>query len=852
MPPAPGGEPAPLSRAANIGRYIVLSLVGKGGMGEVYAAYDPELDRKVAIKLLRVRGSQAEADEGRSRLLREAQAIAKLSHPNVVVVYDVGAFEDQVFMAMEFIDGHTLSYWMHAAARRWTEVLKVFAEAGRGLVAAHEKGMVHRDFKPDNVMLSADGQVRVMDFGLARVMIGRDGPAAPPAAVPSTGKRFALPVGIGPLADDDGDLDKTRTIGRSQSPAVPERVAPAPSEPASYQLTQTGAMLGTPAYMSPEQFAGRHSDARSDQFSFCIALYEALYGERPFGGSSLPTLTASVLEGRVRRPTPGSDVPGWVRDIVLRGLSVEPDARWPSMRALLAELEKNGEVARRRDFDAGARTKLAGVWDPPVRGLPVETGARAEMREAFLATGKRYAEAAFDTASRILDRYAQDWVAMYTDACEATHVRGEQSAEVLDLRMAALYEALDSLTALTRAFRAADAEVVENAVEAADSLPSVARCADVKVLRAVIRPPEEAAIRAAIDRLRVQLSEVRIACSVGRFSEGLTSIQHLAEVARSLGYAPVLAEVLLEMGRLHNERRDAAAAAASFEEALWTAELARHDEVAAEAAVTLVYAVGDNQQRFEAAEIWAKHAEMLLRRLGGHDRLWGWLYNNRGAMRARQGRMVEALEDQHRAVAAKERAGGPESADIALSMANIALNLEQMGKPTEAAEYAERSLRLVEAGLGPQHPRTAILLSNYAEILNNLGRHLEAREMAQRALDALEGEVDEAGLFIIFPLMALGAALLDDGRPTEALPILERVVAIREAIAPGAALDGEAHFGLARAIHGSGGDRGRARALAEKARAEYQQVMQLPATRRVLEQIDAWLAADSPEHASAP
>jgi len=842
MPPTPGGDPSPLSRAANIGRYIVLSLVGKGGMGEVYAAYDPELDRKVAIKLLRVRGSQAEAVEGRTRLLREAQAIAKLSHPNVVVVYDVGAFEDQVFMAMEFVDGHTLSYWMHAAARRWTEVLKVFAEAGRGLAAAHEKDMVHRDFKPDNVMLGTDGQVRVMDFGLARLMIGRDGPAAPPPAVPTTAKRFAPPVGRGSFGDDDADLDATRAIGRSEAPAVPEHVHA--SDSANYQLTETGAMLGTPAYMSPEQFAGRHSDARSDQFSFCIALYEALYGERPFGGSSLPALTASVLEGRVRRPSPGSDVPAWVRDIVLRGLSIDPDARWPTMRALLAELEKNGEVARRRDFDAGARTKLAGVWDPPVRGVPVETGTRAEMREAFLATGKRYAEAAFDTASRILDRYAQDWVAMYTDACEATHVRGEQSAEVLDLRMAALYEALDSLTALTRAFRAANGEVVENAVDAADSLPSIARCGDVKVLRSVIRPPEEAAIRAAIDRLRAQLAEVRIACSVGKFSEGLASIQHLAEVARSLGYAPVLAEVLLEMGRLHNERRDAAAAASSFEEALWTAELARHEEVAAEAAVTLVYAVGDNQQRFEAGEIWAKHAEMLLRRLGGHDRLWGWLYNNRGAMRAKQGRLTEALDDQHRAVAAKERAGGPESADIALSLANIALYLEQMGQPIEAAEYAERSLRLVEAGLGPQHPRTAILLSNYAEILNNLGRHPEARAMAHRALDALEGEVDDAGLFITFPLMSLAAAHLDDGRPTEALPILERVVAIREAISAGAALDGEAHFGLARAIDGSGGDRARARALAERARTEYRQAPLMPATLRALEQIEAWLAAE--------
>ena len=304
MPPTPGGEPTPLSRAANIGRYIVLSLVGKGGMGEVYAAYDPELDRKVAIKLLRVRGNQAEAVEGRSRLLREAQAVAKLSHPNVVVVYDVGAFEDQVFMAMEFIDGHTLTYWMHAAARRWTEVLKVFAEAGRGLAAAHEKDMVHRDFKPDNVMLGTDGQVRVMDFGLARLMIGREAPVAPPPAVPTTRKRFAPPEGRPLVDDDDADLDKTRTIGRSESPPAPERIHAVPGDSPPHPLTETGAVLGTPAYMSPEQFAGRQNDARSDQFSFCIALYEALYGERPFGGTSLPALTASVLGGGFGGPPP--------------------------------------------------------------------------------------------------------------------------------------------------------------------------------------------------------------------------------------------------------------------------------------------------------------------------------------------------------------------------------------------------------------------------------------------------------------------------------------------------------------------------------------------------------------------
>jgi serine/threonine protein kinase len=179
-----------LTRADAIDRYTVLTLVGSGGMGDVYAAYDPQLDRKVAIKLLRAR-PHGRDDEGQRRLMREAQAIAKLSHPNVVVVYDAGTFQDQVFVAMEFVDGHTLRYWTQAEARPWPEVLKVFGDAGRGLAAAHEKGIIHRDFKPDNVMIGADGHVRVMDFGLAR-MVGIGDRAE--ASVPGPGERCHPPL----------------------------------------------------------------------------------------------------------------------------------------------------------------------------------------------------------------------------------------------------------------------------------------------------------------------------------------------------------------------------------------------------------------------------------------------------------------------------------------------------------------------------------------------------------------------------------------------------------------------------------------------------------------------------------
>src|SRR6476619_4213092 len=183
MPSGPPYESGPdaLPRGASIGRYVVLGLVGRGGMGEVYAAYDHELDRKVAVKLLRVKpGNGVSLAEGRARTLREAQAIARLSHPNVVVAYDVGTFEDKVFIAMEYVEGNTLTYWLQVQERSWREILKAFMDAGRGLAAAHEKGIVHRDFKTDNVMISRDRHVRVMDFGLARQVQEKGGPPLRP------------------------------------------------------------------------------------------------------------------------------------------------------------------------------------------------------------------------------------------------------------------------------------------------------------------------------------------------------------------------------------------------------------------------------------------------------------------------------------------------------------------------------------------------------------------------------------------------------------------------------------------------------------------------------------------------
>lgn len=217
-----------LASGTAVGRYTVLSLVGRGGMGEVYAAYDPKLDRKVALKLLRSRGSDRDG-RAEARLLREAQAIARLSHPNVITVFDIGAVEDRVYVAMEFIEGHTLASWLAARPRTRGEILSVFTDAARGLSAVHAGGLVHRDFKPQNVMVGLDGTARVTDFGLVRRLNDTDSSQESEAA---------------PAANAQGAVDAT--------------------------LTRTGEMLGTPLYMSPEQFDGRPTEARSDSSAFAL------------------------------------------------------------------------------------------------------------------------------------------------------------------------------------------------------------------------------------------------------------------------------------------------------------------------------------------------------------------------------------------------------------------------------------------------------------------------------------------------------------------------------------------------------------------------------------------------------
>jgi eukaryotic-like serine/threonine-protein kinase len=856
----------PLARGAIIGRYLVLGLVGRGGMGEVYAAYDPELDRKVAVKLLRVKaGNGVTMTEGRQRTLREAQAIARLSHPNVVVAYDVGTFEDKVFIAMEFVDGNTVTFWLEQQPRTWQEILRVFIAAGHGLTAAHEKGLVHRDFKPDNVMVGRDGQVRVMDFGLARQMDKPGLKEHRPRATPRDPKRGDTEVGTGTLPldhrvvpIDEGTLVLNPGLADSGS-----EMQSSVSGLFDARLTRTGAMMGTPAYMAPEQFFGKETDSRTDQFSFCVALYEALYGERPFPGKKLTELTANVVQGTIRPAPAGTKVPFWVRRILLRGLRSAPAERYPSMAELLAALGKDPRAARRkwmvgaavamlplavglgvrqslidrRALCDGAGEKLAGIWDLHPPDQP-ETPRQSQIHAAFMRTGKSYAADVYETVTRALTSYAQSWTTMYKQTCEATQVRHEQSAEVLDLRMSCLNERLNGFRALTDVFADATGEVVENAVSASSALSTLDRCADVPTLRAVVRPPEDPTTVARVAELRKQLAGIKARFDAGRWKEALREAPVLVSQARALGYQPLLAESLALLGNIHAmASSDAEAAEKALVEAYRLADASRHDEVRADVATDLVFSVGYQQRHFEDAIRWYEAASAVLERLGGHELLKAWLLNNIGCVYVAHHQTeigVKALKD---GLALKQRLLGPDHPDVALSEGNLGYVLEGMGRNQEALSYVEKSIAIQEKKLGFEHPNLTNHLNNRGDILNALGNPSMAIRSFERAVAILERELGPDDPSLASPLTGIGTSYLAETKPLSAVVPLERAIKVRADKDVDPADQAHTWFALARALWDSGREKARAQKLANDARTAYSSA----GMKKELAAVDSWI-----------
>jgi serine/threonine protein kinase len=473
------GERDPITPGQRIGRYTVLGLIGVGGMGQVCSAYDPKLDRRVALKLLHTQGSAVERD----RLRREARALARLSHPNVVTVHEVDEHDGQLLVAMEQVDGDTLKGWSQAHPRdggtdRLRAALDLLLQAGRGLAAAHASGLVHRDFKPANVLVGRDGRVRVVDFGLARAMPASEDPA---------------------MLESSQDIDEMLSSQRSG----PEDA-----------LTKTGMVAGTPAYMAPEQFAGKHADGKSDQFSFCVAAWEVLLGERPFAGGDQATVLAAIRSGRLRRPE-SAEVPPVVEAALRKGLSLRAKHRHASMEVLLAQLEAATAVlaGNRAPKKTSTGWKIAGgtlvvlgvgVGAQRLHVARSENACRAEgdaidgvwnassreaVRDGLTATGLGYAPTVAEKVVPWLDDQADAWRVAATDACMNANVRGKWDALQLDKAQWCLEQRRLELSALVGELAEADRDVVQNAVEAASTLARVDECVLESSVATMVDPP---------------------------------------------------------------------------------------------------------------------------------------------------------------------------------------------------------------------------------------------------------------------------------------------------------------------------------------------------------------------------
>lgn len=437
-----------LRAGAVVGRYVIRERLGAGGMGEVFAAYDGELDREVALKLIhasRVDDKDATLREC-ERLRAEAQALARLNHPNVVQIYEVGRHEDQTFLAMELVSGTTLSAFV---AESLDELISVYAQAGRGLAAAHAAGLAHRDFKPGNAMLGDDGRVRVLDFGLAMPAAGLAKPEA------------AIVEGATTIGDDSDDL-------HARSP------------------TSVGGP-GTLPYMAPEQaFAGAGGPA-ADQFSFCVALFEAVYGVRPFPAVGVMDLLMRLDSCAVVFPPVArfERVPRWLRKLLLRGLSREPDQRFASMDALVSELTRDRRRVWRRIGFAGAVSAVTAVVvlavTPPTPGHGAsvdepdldgvwDAQRRTAVSGVFERSRSSWAEGSHAAVLAGLDAWSQRWItAARTAQAASDPFTGRAMTTCLEAQREQARITIDAVLD-------GDPLLLEGAVAAIDALPEPSRC----------------------------------------------------------------------------------------------------------------------------------------------------------------------------------------------------------------------------------------------------------------------------------------------------------------------------------------------------------------------------------------
>lgn len=682
-----------------ISRYVVLAEVATGGMGRVLRAYDPRLQREVAVKELR---ANALSEMASQRLINEARSMAKVSHPNVVPVYDVETLPDgQIVLVMQYIPGKTLRDWMREEPHAWREVVDTLVAAGRGLAAAHKVELLHRDFKPANVLLSDAGVVKVTDFGLAK-----------PAS-------------------------RTMSLGSGEYVAVPNSAS-------DETQTKAGTVLGTPRYMAPEQHSGEELSPAADQFAFCVTMWEALCGEPPYRGRSL---------ARLKRGGPptwsGEGVPRFIVDALVRGLAVQPEERWPSMDELLDKLGQDPDKRR------NTRLAFAGVgvlvvstaafgWQALVGGrYTVCEGARGEIetawgderqlgvKTALLAEETPYTRALWQRTETRLDDYANAWVAGHEDACEATSVRGVQSEAALDLRMTCLRSAELELRAVTGVLANADDEVRQNVDAVIDGLPSVDACADVQRLQADIEPPPAEDAERVREGRRL-LAEAEAERNGGRYDAALERVEQSEVALVGVKYPAVRAELLLEKGKVLEAVGRYEDAVEPLEQAVRSHASTARRALMRDAVTRLIYVLGKRLTRFDSALALLPVAEGLA---SGFPLEEADVANTLALVLVEKGDIDDAESAQRRAFKLRLDALGPDHPSLANSHHSLAVVLTAESRHAEAMREHLRAMEIWEKTVGPEHPNVSLAMVNVATSYFHQGKYDESEAAHRKALD---------------------------------------------------------------------------------------------------------------------
>ena len=730
-----------------IGHFVVVESLGHGGMGRVYRTYDPKLERQVAVKIVHPDVGARHA----SRMEREAQALARLNHLNVVQVYEVGEYEGRPFIAMELVDGETVEDWQKRRRHEWTQCVDIYLQAGRGLAAAHARGVIHRDFKPANCIIGEDGRVQVLDFGLA--------------------------ADASMIAAADGRSDPT-----SVAPTVPDSGT---SSGAMFRrMTEDGAVMGTPAYMAPEQFSAHPVDARSDQFSFCVALYEALYGQPPFADPGIALIDmAAGAECLPRTPPPSRRVPRALWRALKRGLSAEPDARWPSMDALLEQLEdlrRRTSVRRRALYVVGAvgllagalwawpspspctdmRSELAGAWDDT---------RREEVHAAFGASDRGHAPQTLERVEMRLDSWADDWVQTSTQICEAARAEAQPAADVIADQRRCLYNHRAAVAHDVRLLASGDARVIDAAVDLLADASSVTDCA---------APGSDASRLPSLasQLLRPRVAHMRSLQSVGHYDEGLAMVDLTLPRAQELGDHALLAELELLQGLFHMGRLEYEQARSSLDAARERAMRHGVEEIGFEATVAWMELVGVTLEQTDQALALEQVVRPLAER-NDPEGLWSaTALGVLGQVHGVRGDHQQAETYFHRALADLPPEGGNADFVRIRVLDGLARVQHEQLNFAGAQELYHQAYEVSAWVYGPMHYRSVHEQTHLGVVLARSGKSDEALKVHAEVAEILEQAPEQRRQDVALLEVAFGGALVEQKRYPEAEIHLRRAV----------------------------------------------------------------------------